>query len=150
MVALGAFLIGSRNKSKRVTKRVRKTLEKEHGRPLDFNDIKEMEFAELAHLALANSDVAEGELEFLYKWGKQNGWKKDKVDDLLREVQRVGDIPAAEHPSQWHLNQLIQLALADGNLSPYEMRTIGSAAQKAGFDRQTVDQLLVKVQQSVA
>lgn len=150
LVALGAYLISKRKQSKKVSQRLHKTLEEEHGRTLDFNDIKEMEFAELAHLVLGESEVNEQELDFLYGWGKQNGWKKDKVDELLQEVRRAGVVPVADHPSDWHLNQLIQLALADGYLSPHEVRTIRNVAEKAGFDRNTVDQLMAKVQQQSA
>jgi len=45
---------------------------------------------------------------------------------------------------------LIQLSLADGFLSPHEMRSIRDAAEKASFDRQTLGDLMTKVRQSAA
>lgn len=150
LIALGAYLIGSRKQSKKISGKLRQQLQEKHGRTLDLSDIKELEFAELAYLALGNTVVSKKELGFLYRWGKQNGWEKDKVDELLQQVRSVDQIPTSEHPSDWHLNQLIQLALADGNLSPFEMRVVRDTARKAGFDRQTVDELMTKVQQSVA
>ena len=150
LAALVALLIGSRRQGKKVSRELHQTLEQKYGRKLDFSDIKEMEFAELAHLALGDAKVAKQELDLLYKWGKQNGWKRDKVDQLLQAVRGVGEVPASDHPSEWHLNQLIQLALADGNVTPFEMRVIRVAAKKAGFDQQTVKDLMVKVKQAVA
>jgi len=150
LAALVAFLIGSRKQGKKLSRQLHQTLEEKYGRKLDFNDIKEMEFAELAHLALGDAKVAKQELDLLYKWGKQNGWKRDKVDQLLQAVRGVGQIPSSDHASDRHLNQLIQLALADGNVTPFEMRVIRVAAKKAGFDQQTVKDLMVKVKQAVA
>lgn len=150
LTAIVAFLVGSRRKGERVSRQLHQTLEEKYGRKLDFNDIKEMEFAELAHLALGDAKVGNQELDLLYKWGKKNGWKKDKVDELLQAVRGVGEVPASDHPSDWHLNQLIQLALADGHLTPFEMRVIRVAAKKAGHDRQTVKDLMARVKQAAA
>lgn len=153
LAVLGAFLflaLRVRKQNRETSKQFHQALEVELCRELNFDDIKEMEFAQLAHLALSDSKMTDDEMKFLYKWGKQNGWSTQKVDELLQEVKNARSIPDSEQTTDEHLNQLIKLALADGQLSSFEMQTIRLAAKKAGFDRKTVAELMDHVQQSAS
>lgn len=146
VAGIGFVLIKTRKQSKAQQQAFRQSLEQKHGRPLDTNDIKEMEFAELAHLALADSDLSGDESDFLFKWGKKNGFAKSRCQEMLAQARTQHKIPDSDQTTDSHLEQLIKLALADGELTSYEMRTIRSAAHKAGFDNDTVNELMSNLQ----
>ena len=142
------YLASARSKAKATQQAVRMGLNQKHGRELDLKDIKTLEFIELVHLAQRDSKIESTERDFLYRWGKKNGWKKDKCDQMIQQAAEARKAPEFNESSDSHLKNLIELALADGVVSPYEMRAIRHTATKVGYDRSTTDNLLQVVQKS--
>ncbi|MFK7768028.1 MAG: TMEM43 family protein [Mariniblastus sp.] len=136
-----------RGKARQTQEAVKHSLDRKYGHELQVDEIKELEFISLTNLAMGDAEMAKDEMDFLYDWGKKQGWDKVKCNEL---IGRASDRPAneSEETSDSFLQSLIELALADGILSPFEMRTIRTAADRAGFDRETVNNLMDKVQET--
>ena len=148
IVGILYYLLSKKKKAKTTQQAVREDLNEKHGRKLDLNDIKTMEFIELVHLAQKGSQLDSVERSFLYRWGKKNGWNKEKCDELIQQADEIRQTPEFDESTDAHLQSLIELALADGVLSPYEIRSIRQTATKVGYDRSTVDQLMQVVQET--
>ena len=59
-------------------------------------------------------------------------------------------IPEQERTTESHLNNLIRLSMADGDVTVYEMHMIRTAARKAGYDDTKISALMNQVRQSAS
>ncbi len=150
VVAIGTvvWLVRRRGKSSQVA--LKAAVDDQFGHVLDADEMKDFEFLELAQLALSDANFGEEEQKFLCTWAKKHRWSDEKYHDMLAKARQLYDSPDADHSSDTHLMNLVRLALADGSVSPYEIKSIRRAAKSLGYDDSTVHELMNRVRQSVA
>ena len=136
-----------RQRGKSSQENLKQKLDLQYGHELQPLEMKELEFVELTHVALSDSNFGEAEQQFLHQWGKKHGWSESKCNELIQRAkeQRQGDTKSLSTDD--HLLNLIKLALADGYVTAFEMRTIRSVARKAGYDEKGVREILDRVRE---
>lgn len=120
-------------------------LDKEYGRVLKDSELQELEFIQLAQLASSESGISEDEEKFLRQWARKHRWPDPKFEQLLAKAQAQSESANGDTISQTgeeHLLTLVRLALADGSMSQYEMKSIRRAAKKSGFDDSKIRDLM--------
>lgn len=146
LLLAGIFLIIlSSKRQKELGKEVRKELESDYGRSLDADDLKQLEYREMAGmLASGGSGIGAAETKVLDRFAKKSGWKKEERESLLDEVKE--NPPPLESPES-HLKNLIRIAVADSVLTTREIRSIRDAANLAGYDRVQFRELMSHVRE---
>ena len=128
--AVVALVLYSRRRGRRAQAGAREALAREFGHPLSERELAERQFVGMAQVAMADRQLDKKEEETLHKWAAQRGFSEDDVTRLLASAERetaetgVGD--------EQHLATLIQLALADGNVSAYELKKLFQAGKQLG------------------
>ena len=145
-LAGGIFLLARVFRKGRATQRaVRSELEQNVGHQLNSNELKEMEYVSLAHLVQSDpksQGTAESD-KLLSDWSKKHRWDDEKQAAMKAKAQKT----ERSKPDQ-ELRNLIRIAIADGTLTAYEMRTIQAAAAKAGYDRNQVRDMMANLKRS--
>lgn len=119
------------------------------GHDLTADETKELEFMELAQLAMSDGDWKPEEQAFLKQWARKHRWREDKVERLLSEARLRQQDVGNETTNDQHLLNLIRLALADGNVSPYELRSIRKTARRLGYDDSKIAEMMRGVRNGV-
>lgn len=152
LAVIGLLLIAGLVFAVRLSKRQRKAgqqikqdFDAEHGHSLSSTELKQLEVREMAGmLASGGSRLDSDQSKALDRFARKNGLKKKEREEVLREVRET---PPPLGSSEEHLRKLIRLALADGRLTPQEVRSIRDAATLAGYDRDQFRQMMSDVQQ---
>lgn len=152
LVAIGLLLLAGIWSAVRLSKRQRRVgeqfkqeLEAEHGHSLSPTDLKKLEVREMAGMLVSEGNqLGTQESKTLDRFARKSGLKREEREDLLREVTETP--PPLESP-EIRLRNLIRMALADGRLTPQEVRSIRDAATVAGYDREQFRQLMREVNQ---
>lgn len=150
LAVVGAFLLAgiwamvrASKRQKETGREIRKELETEYGRSLDSDEMKQLEYREMAGmLASSGNGIGETESKALDRFAKKSGWKKGGRENLLQEVRE--NPPPLESP-ETHLKNLIRIAVADHVLTTQEIRSIRDAANLAGYDSEKFRELMVSV-----
>ncbi len=152
LVLLGGCVIAGifylRNRGRNTQHQIRPSLDQQFGRSLNPDGMKDLEFIELAQLALQDNQVIDQEDALLRQWADKHRWSNEKTEQMIQRAQSEATHSTAEHSSDQHLSPLIKIALADGKLTRYEIKTIRSVAQRIGHDTATISQLIDQVRRS--
>ena len=127
---------------------VRSELESEYGRELGDDEIKELEFIELVQVAMSDSKLDDKEDAFLRQWSKKHGWGNQRYDEMIHRAKTAAASDTSSGDD--HLNNLVRLAMADGKLTSYEMTSIRGVCRRAGYDEETIRQLIERARSVVA
>lgn len=123
---------------------LKQQLGQEYGRPLDNSEIKKLEYQEMAGmLSSEEGQVSEQGAELLDQFGDKQGWDESQRKEILDEAT---DSASSEFDVESQLKSLIRLAVADGKLTPDEVRTIREVATVAGYDRKQFRELMATAQ----
>jgi hypothetical protein len=125
--------------------RLRNELSGQYGHALSEEEIKELEFQELAQLVLVDGKSVTKEQKFLQQFARKQGWNQAKYERLLTEANSKRLSPQQTLSTDQHLDRLVRLAMADGSISPREIRYIRNAASKRGFSNAAVRDTLRRV-----
>lgn len=130
-----------------------KEAEKRFGSTEGGLSLKEREFVELATVAGSDHVISDQEKTYLYKWGKKAGWNHKKCDQLMEVANEARDNGKSgeftQHATDEHLKNVVLLALADGNLTSFENKTIWRIAKSVGYDNKTIRAIIQKVRDEV-
>lgn len=129
---------------------LKKDLVEHYGETLDEYKLKELEFLELAQLALSDYEFEDKEKRFLVRWAHKHHWDRDKCKEMLRQAKQLHDAPDTKASSDEHLINLIRLALADGTLTQYEIQSIRRVAKTLGHEDAKIRKLIHRVRQEAA
>ncbi len=122
---------------------VRRELETEHGHALEPTEMKTLEYREMAGmLASGGTGIGDAESRALDRFARKSGFEADHRERLLADAKLA---PPAGESAESHLRNLIRLCLADGKLTPREVRSIRDAASLAGYDREQFRRLMADV-----
>lgn len=130
--------------------KLKRNLDQRYGHTVGGDEMKDLEFLELAQLALHDSTITVEEDTLLRRWAHKHRWSPDKTDQMINQAKRAYDYPAAEHTTKDHLNTLITLSLADGKLTQYEVSTLRSVAKRLGYDSATISDMINRVRRSAS
>jgi len=99
----------------------------------------------LAHLVNSgnHAGTGNGSSQLLDDWSKKHRWDADKKRDMLAKAEAV-----EKTSSDQELRNLIRIALADRKLTAFEMRSIQTAASKAGYGRNQVRKIMGNLRRS--
>ena len=120
------------------------------GQDLDEVDLAELEFIELVRLCFADKDVHIEERKYLTKWAKKQGWSKEKIAELVAKAKSGEGTKTDGNATDRHMRHLIRLALADGELSRFELNTISEVAVEVGYSQPELRKLIKQIKGSVA
>jgi len=152
LVGIGVFVGGVlymlRRRSKAVKTGLKDQLDQRYGHTLENSELKEIEFIELAQFALADADFTDDESRFLQRWAKKHKWSDSKYETMLARAKAELAAAGPNETPDDRLSNLIRLALADGEVSRYELKTIRKAAKNAGYDDATIRELTDRVRAS--
>ena len=141
--ALIFFLL--RRRTQQTQQSVKHLLDEEFGHELSVQEIKELEFLELARVAMSDRQFDPSEKKYLVQWARKHGWGETKFNEMIARARDSPGFPAETTQSEQHLKNLIRLALADGSLRTYELRSIQLAARDLGYSQAKIQELMRKV-----
>lgn len=137
-----------RRRGKNSQQAIKNQLDQEYGHILPLDEVKELEFIELARLAARDGEIKDAEKKFLKAWAKQHRWDQSKFETMLSKANRNSSEPDTGLSEDDHLTNLVRLSLADGNVTSYELKAIRRMANQLGYDNKTVSDLMNRVRQS--
>jgi len=146
LLAVGIFfLVKTSRRGRESQMAIREELEHEFGHQVDSDEMKEREFVGLAHLVNSgnHAGTGNGSSQLLDDWSKKHRWDADKKRDMLAKAEAV-----EKTSSDQELRNLIRIALADRKLTAFEMRSIQTAASKAGYGRNQVRKIMGNLRRS--
>ncbi|QDS90456.1 Dna-J like membrane chaperone protein [Rosistilla ulvae] len=129
---------------------LKQDLDQQYGHQLGYEEMKDLEFLELAQLAFSDAKLDAGEAKVLSQWARKQGWDKAKCDAMIKRAKENRATEAAAESNDDHLQNLIRLAMADGSLSNYEIRTIRKVSKQIGYDDQTIREMIDRVRRGIA
>lgn len=107
------------------------------------NAIKIEHFRNLVSLSAADGKIEEVERIALSKIAYENGIPLDRLNIMLQRASEYAYlIPQNQHERETQLQQMLDLAHVDGDFAPAERELIGMVAEKLGFSREELDQLI--------
>ncbi len=108
-----------------------------------MNAIKIEHFRNLVSLSAADGKIEEVERIALSKIAYENGIPLDRLNIMLQRASEYAYlIPQNQHERENQLQQMLDLAHVDGDFAPAERELIGMVAEKLGFSREELDQLI--------
>jgi len=125
--------------------RLRNDLSAQFGHELSGAELKELEFIELAQLVISDGKAVVNEVKVLKQFAHNQGWDQAKFADLLNQAKRSRQDHQNSVSNDQHLFLLIKIALADGNVSPQELRFIRKTASMLGYSNAKVRDLIHRV-----
>lgn len=108
-----------------------------------LDPIKIQHFRNLVSLVVADGKIDELERAALYKIAYELGIPIDRFNLMIERAYEYRYlIPQNQHERELQLEQMIQIALVDGEFSKAEFEMITMVAQKLGFTKEEIDSIL--------
>lgn len=120
---------------------------REVGHPLSERELAERQLVGMARVAMADQKMDEKEAKFLRKWASQRGLSEDDVGRLLASAEQ--ETAEAVLGGEQNLGMLIQLALADGDVSAYELKKLFQAGRQLGHSPKEVRLMVVEASKPI-
>ena len=108
-----------------------------------MDPIKLEHFRNLVSLTVADGKIEEVERVALSKIAYEQGIPLERLNLMLQKANEyVYLIPQNTHEREKQLEQMIELALVDGEFAPAELELITVVAEKLGFTQEELAQIL--------
>ena len=108
-----------------------------------MDPIKLEHFRNLVSLTVADGKIEEVERVALSKIAYEQGIPLERLNLMLQKANEyVYLIPQNTHEREKQLEQMIQLALVDGEFAPAELELITVVAEKLGFTQAELAQIV--------
>lgn len=108
-------------------------------------DIELEHFRNLVSLAAADGKIEDIERVTLSKIAFERGIPLDRLNIMLKRAHEyIYLIPQNLEEKEKQLEDMIKLALVDGDFAPAEHKLINTVGEKLGFSRKELDQLVAK------
>ncbi|WP_145348442.1 TMEM43 family protein [Rosistilla ulvae] len=127
---------------------LQRDLTRQYGHPLEAGELKDLEFLQLAQLAISHEGIHQDESKVMRKWAKKHRWNQEKYDSMIARARDKHDKARSAPPSETQLCNLIRLAMADGTLAIHEMQSILKVSEQLGYDRRTIETIVKRLQRS--
>ena len=139
---VAAILIVSRNKRQQARAAAQKALVRELGHLPSARELAERQFAGMARVALADGQLDDKEKKLLQAWAERRRFSGEDVAGWLAAVEQ--DSADAGVRSEQDLQLLVQLALADQDLSPFELKKLYQAGEQLGYTKGKVRRMVTQ------
>ncbi len=137
------FVVHLGKKQKKKGENLKQQLDSEYGHALKPEELQKMEYREMAGLLTSRGQgIGEVESQALNQFAKTNGIESEERESLLEEVR---ENPPPFETAEYHLRNIIRMSVADGRLTPKEIRSIREAAELAGYSREEFRKLMIDV-----
>jgi len=108
-----------------------------------LDPIKLEHFRNLVSLTIADGKIEEVERVALSKIAYEQGIPLDRLNIMLQRAHEyVYLIPQNNKEREKQLDQMIDLALADGDFAPAELELIKMVAEKLGFSTEELESIV--------
>ena len=108
-----------------------------------MNSVKLEHFRNLVSLSAIDGKIEEVERVALSKIAFEQGLPLDRLNLMLnRASEYIYLIPQNNEEKEQQLEEMISLALVDGDFAPAELELIEMVAEKLGFSKKELDQIL--------
>ncbi len=105
--------------------------------------INKEHFIHLVQVSRADGKIQPSEFELLHKEGRKFGLTDPEIDRIIeKESKRHYDPPYSLHEKFDQLYNIVEIVLADNEVSEAEMKLINRYAIEAGFDDKTIPKLV--------
>ena len=109
-----------------------------------MNSVKLEHFRNLVSLSAIDGKIEDTERVALSKIAFEQGLPLDRLNLMLnRASEYIYLIPQNSEEREQQLEEMISLALVDGDFAPAELELIEMVSEKLGFSRKELDQILV-------
>jgi len=109
-----------------------------------LNPTKLEHFRNLVSLSAADGKIDEIERVALSKIAYEQGIPLDRLNIMLQRADEyVYLIPQNNQEREKQLEEMINLALVDGEFAPAELELIHMVGQKLGFTKEELDQIII-------
>lgn len=109
-----------------------------------MNPTKLEHFRNLVSLSAADGKIDEIERVALSKIAYEQGIPLDRLNIMLQRADEyVYLIPQNNQEREKQLEEMINLALVDGEFAPAELELIHMVGQKLGFTKEELDQIII-------
>lgn len=100
-------------------------------------------FIHLVQISRADGKMQQTELELLHKEGRKFGLTDPEIDKIIeKESKHHYDPPYSLHEKFDQLYNIVEIVLADNEVSEGEMKLINKYAIEAGFEDKTIPKLI--------
>jgi uncharacterized tellurite resistance protein B-like protein len=108
-----------------------------------LDPIKIEHFRNLVSLSAADGKIEDVERVALTKIAYEQGIPLDRLNVMLDRAHEYKFlIPQNQNEREKQLEQMIELALIDGDFAPAELELISMVAEKLGFTKDELDQIV--------
>ena len=108
-----------------------------------MDPIKIEHFRNLVSLSAADGKIEDVERVALTKIAYEQGIPLDRLNVMLDRAHEYKFlIPQNQNEREKQLEQMIELALIDGDFAPAELELISMVAEKLGFTKDELDQIV--------
>ena len=108
-----------------------------------MNSVKLEHFRNLVSLSAIDGRIEETERVALSKIAFEQGLPLERLNLMLnRASEYIYLIPQNTEEREQQLEEMISLALVDGDFAPAELELIEMVSEKLGFSRKELDQIL--------
>ncbi len=142
--AVVAVVMISRRRRQRARAAAQEALTRELGHLPTARELAERQFIGMARVALADQQLDDKERKLLEAWAERRGLSDDDVARLLAAAKQ--EWARGETRSEQDLTLLIQLALADQDLSPFELKKLYQAGEQLGLTKGKVRRMVTRAQ----
>ena len=109
---------------------------------IDISENLKSHFLRLYSMAFTDDNFHPLELKMLYKFAKERGVPKDKLDELLlNPIEASAKIPENLHEKITYLYQLSEMIWADGKVDDNERSTLNKYVKLFKFKEENADEL---------
>ncbi len=140
--AVVAIILYSRGQRRRAQAGAQQALAREFGHPPSARELAERQLVGMARVALADGQLDDKEKKFLQAWAGRRGLSEDDVARLLTSAEEATAEPGIS--SDKELSVLIQLALADQHVSPFELKKLFQAGKQLGYTPRKVRNMVTE------
>ncbi len=119
---------------------LRHQVENQIGHAPSQNELQELEFIELAHLAEVDGVISADEETLLSNWAKQRSISKEKVAEILSNPNK-----SSNHSPRESVKKLILYSMADGQIDKVELLVLKRASEMGEVSQRELKGLIKEV-----
>ena len=96
----------------------------------------------LSQLAYSDQDISDHEKQFITIIGKANGVPEEKIEEIIRNPEPIGDLVNLTDDEKYeYLYNIVQLMKIDGKVYKSEIVFCQEMAEKLGYKKRVISEL---------
>lgn len=96
----------------------------------------------LSQLAYSDQEISDQEKQFIMIIGKANGVTEERIDEIIRNPEPIGDLNTLTDDEKYeYLYNIVQLMKIDGKVYKSEIVFCQEMAEKLGYKKKVISEL---------